>query len=46
MFGVVEPMAPGEFQVDPKSSPTFKLGTTVVLETVRGGVPVVVILII
>lgn len=39
-FGVEPPMEPGEAKVAPLSCATFRLGTTVVLVTVNGAVPV------
>ena len=38
--GVVPPIAPGEAKVAPPSCEAFKFGTTVVLVTVSGAVPI------
>lgn len=40
VFGVVEPIVPGAAHVPPSNCPTFRLGTTVVLATAKGAVPV------
>lgn len=43
VFGVVEPIVPGETQVLPNSCDTLRFGTTVVEVTERGAVPVAIV---